>query len=239
MTTADTAQLLPQLRASPLFAGIADDVLLDLLPHLHRHTWGKRQQIMPATQTAKRFYLLTAGRVRIEAEHPESGRAITLCLLGPGDGHNLVTLLDGKAETVMAETLDETTALYAPLDLWRQWLDDYPDLRHAAMRYAAARLRGLHELAEDLALHDTSARLAHLLLRHLDNEPNLDNLVHEDLGRMIGSVRVVVNRLLNRFRHEGIIETEAGQLRVTDLERLLHKAERRISDLCHGNDRTP
>lgn len=232
MRTADAQTLLSHLRESKLFAELPNDVLSSFLPYLQKEKWKKRQQVMPAALTRERFYLLTSGRVRIEAEHPGSGRAVTLYLLGAGDGHNLVTLLDGKPQAVMAETLDTTEALYVPLGRCRQWLNDYPVLRQAAMRCAAARLRELAELAEDLALHDTSARLAHLLLRHIDSEesPNglLHGLVHEDIARLIGSVRVVVTRLINRFRHEGIIRTEAGQLRVADLERLLNKTERRL-----------
>jgi CRP-like cAMP-binding protein len=108
----------------------------------------------------------------------------------------------------------------------------YPALHQAATRCAGMRLRELADLVEDLALHDTSARLAHLLLRHLDDNENTDHrlhgLVHEDIARLIGSVRVVVNRLLNRFKHEGIIHTEAGNIRLADLERLQKKAERRL-----------
>lgn len=234
MHTANDLPLLTCLHESPLFAGLSDDVLRAFLPHLHTVHWSKRTQVMPAAHTVERFYLLTAGSVRIEVEHPETGRAITLCLLGPGDGHNLVTLLDGKPQAVMAETLDATEAVYAPLGCWWQWLNDYPPLHQAAMRCAAARLRELAELAEDLALHDTSTRLAHLLLRHIDSEHGpyslLHSLTHDDIARLIGSVRVVVNRLINRFRHEGIIHTEAGKLRVADLERLLKRVEGQLSN---------
>lgn len=232
MHTTNNSQLLTCLREAPLFAGLTNDVLRKLLPHMQLVHWPRRMQVMPAAHTAERFYLLTAGRVRIEAEHPDTGRAVTLFLLAPGNGHNLITLLDGKPHNVLAETLDDTQAVYAPLGRWRQWLNDYPPLRQAAMHCAAVRLRELAELAEDLALHDTSARLALLLLRHIDNEHGphslLYGLVHEDIAHLIGSVRVVVNRLINRFKQEGVIVTESGHIRIADLSALLNKAERHI-----------
>ena len=43
---------------------------------------------------------------------------------------------------------------------------------------------------------------------------------------MIGTVRVVLNRLLGELRRDGIINTESGELRVRNQEKLLLKAER-------------
>ncbi|MBD3813514.1 Crp/Fnr family transcriptional regulator [Halothiobacillus sp.] len=224
--------VIDQLYTSHLFQGMKRTDVQSILAQMHRKHWPRHAQVMPATMTKTNFYILLTGRVRVEAEHPESGRAITLFLLGPGEGHNLITLLDGKPHQVIAETLDEVQALCAPITSWQTWMRTYPALHQAAMRCAGMRLRELADLVEDLALHDTSARLAHLLLRHLDDNENTDHrlhgLVHEDIARLIGSVRVVVNRLLNRFKHEGIIHTEAGNIRLADLERLQEKAERRL-----------
>lgn len=230
--TSDAHSLIDQLKDAHLFQGMARGDLRTILNQMHLKRWPSHAQVMPASETKSHFYLLVRGRVRVEAEHPESGRAITLFLLGPGEGHNLITLLDGKPHRVMAETLDDVSALCAPIARWHSWMHTYPALHDAAMRCAGMRLRELADLAEDLALHDTSARLAHLLLRHLDDTKNPDHrlrgLVHEDLARLIGSVRVVVNRLLNHFKHEGIIRTESGDIHLADLERLQKKAERRM-----------
>jgi hypothetical protein len=55
--------------------------------------------------------------------------------------------------------------------------------------------------------------------------------VHEDIAHLIGTVRVVVNRLINRFKHEGIIYNDKGLVRIMDLEHLLGKADRRVQVL--------
>ena len=159
--------VIDQLYTSHLFQGMKRTDVQSILAQMHRKHWPRHAQVMPATMTKTNFYILLTGRVRVEAEHPESGRAITLFLLGPGEGHNLITLLDGKPHQVIAETLDEVQALCAPITSWQTWMRTYPALHQAAMRCAGMRLRELADLVEDLALHDTSARLAHLLLRHL------------------------------------------------------------------------
>ncbi len=228
--------LLEKLKEAPLTKDLPKDVLAEIiLPHLKPISWAEHSLVMDVSETKKRFFLIASGRVSVEAQHPQNGRSVSLFLLGPGEGHNLVTLLDGQPHEVLAESLDEVEAVHAPLTLWRQWLNDYPPMRQAAMRCAARRLRELAEFNEDLALHDTTTRLAHLLLLHLENEPTVDGapprlqgLSHGDIARLIGSTRVVITRLIGRFRREGILHAGNGVLRIADLERLLQKAERRF-----------
>jgi CRP/FNR family transcriptional regulator len=81
-------------------------------------------------------------------------------------------------------------------------------------------------------------RLAHLILRYFDGvgeaepaHPNLiQDLPNEELAQMIGTVRVVVNRLLNELKREGIVDTQGGELHLLNLEKLLRKAEQHVSD---------
>jgi len=220
--------LVSQLAQSPLLANLSPEIIEGFLPFLRLDRWDKRTMVMPGAQTAERFYLILSGRVRVEIQHPDNGRAVTLFLLAQGDCHNIVTLLDNSPHNIHAESLDAVEAVSAPIDRWQAWIEAHPELRRAVYHRTAAYMRKLADLAEDLALHDTSTRLAHLLLRHIDKgEASLiHDLAHEDLAHLIGSVRVVVNRVINQFKREGIVHTEAGSMHVTDLERLLQKTER-------------
>ena len=47
------------------------------------------------------------------------------------------------------------------------------------------------------------------------------NLLHEELAYMIGTVRVIVNRLLDECCNEGLIEISGGEIQVNNLENLL------------------
>ncbi len=223
-----------RLQTVPLFTAI-DSVDLELIAsQLRLQHWPRHQLVMTPEATINRYYVILSGRVKVSVQDPDSGRELILHLLRAGDGHDLIPLLDGKPHQVQALTLDSVEVVSAPLTTWRRWLADYPPLRQALLYYAARQLRELSLLAGDLALHDTSTRLAHLLLRNLadtdtgDDHP-LGDLVHEELAQLIGSVRIVVNRAINRFKHEGIIHTAAGQLRISNMERLLQKAETRFA----------
>ncbi len=221
------------LQRSPLFAGLRGPALAEIADALATETWSRKRQIVGPSQTAKRFRIIVRGRVKITRCNSHEGRELTLWLLGPGDGFDIVSLLDGEPHAISAWALDDVTILSAPAGLFRGWLERFDPLRLAFHRYAAGKLRELSELASDLALHDTSARLAHLLLRHIDtsgrsDRPHIDpmlDLPREELASMIGTVRVVVSRLISDMARDGVLSVHNGALRIESLKRLLRRAD--------------
>jgi CRP/FNR family transcriptional regulator, cyclic AMP receptor protein len=224
------------LRASPLFKGLEEEAMCHIIDALKSEQWPKHRVVMTPEDTMHRFYLLVKGRVKVVNQNPKTGRMITLFLLGPGDGFNVISLLGGQRHELTVETLDDVEALSAPVEQWIKWLGTYPALHLAMHRYVISRLHELSELASDLALYDTMTRLVHLILRYFGDSdgdlPNRSNLIkdlpHAELAHMIGTVRVVVNRLLGELRDEGLINTGGGELHVKNLEKLLQKAEHYI-----------
>jgi CRP/FNR family transcriptional regulator, cyclic AMP receptor protein len=222
---------------SPLFAGLSRNVLEEMASALVLESWPQDCQLLGPAMPADRFRVVVRGRVKITSSNGDNGRELTLWLLGPGEGFDVVSLLDGQPHTLCAWTLDDDVAtLSAPTALFREWLERFPPFRGAFHRYIALKLRELTELASDLALHDTMTRLARLLLRHFDpaqRQLTGLNLIHdlpqEELASLIGSVRVVVSRLLAQLKREAVVELHQGALRVADLKRLLRHAQAQIA----------
>jgi len=220
------------LRQSALFSGLAESSIEDIVMRCRRETWKRRRQL-PMEETWQRFHILLSGRVRLSRGNAENGRMITLFLLGPGEPFCIFSLLDGKPHDVMLETLDDVTLLSLPMDEARQWLDEHPEFNRKLLPYLGEQMCSLAGLASDLALHDTETRLARLILRHVDSNtteqhvtPRLINdLSHESLAEMIGSVRVVVNRQLQHWKQEGIVDAHRGHLEVEALQELVRRAE--------------
>lgn len=218
------------LRHSPLFAGVDESTLTRVFGSLGEESWAARRQIMGPGESLKQFRVIVSGRVKIVRSNASSGRELTLWLLGPGDGFDVVSLLDGQPHAVGAWALSPVRTLAAPMAIWQGWLRESRSLDLAAHRYSAAKLREVENLAVDLALHDTSTRLANLLLRHFDGpRPNLlQDLPQQELAAMIGSVRVVVSRVLAHMRAQGVVQLHGGAVRAVDLSRLLARAEHEV-----------
>lgn len=219
------------IAASPLLAGAEPPTVSSIVSSLTEELHPRGKRIMGPAQSQQSFRLIAEGRVKIVRSNSRSGHELTLWLLGPGDGFDIASLLDGKPHAVTAWALDDVRTLTAKTALWRDWLEQSRPLRLAAHRYAGEKLREISDLAGDLALHDTSARLAHLLLRHFAaGEDNLlRDLPQREIASLIGSVRIVVSRLLAEMRRQGIVELHGGAVRSVDLERLLAHAESELT----------
>lgn len=226
-------QAMNVLEKSDLFAGVPRYVLEEIAPALVLETWPRKHQIAGGNDSLQHFRIVVRGRVKITRSNSRDGRELTLWLLGPGDGFDIVSVLDGGPHPASAWALDEVEVFTAPIREFRNWLERFAPLRIAFRRYAARRLRELSELATDLALHDTSARLAHLLLRYVETERGSDRasldpvlqLPQEELAAMIGTVRVVVSRILADMAREGVVSLHHGSLRIESLKRLMRRAE--------------
>ncbi|WP_197530672.1 Crp/Fnr family transcriptional regulator [Bythopirellula polymerisocia] len=187
--------------------------------------------VLDAQQTTTTFFIVVEGRVKLVSRAEANEREITLFLLGPGEAFDVVSLLDKQAHNLTAEALDDVTLLSASADQVRNWISHHPEFNRTFLPYLGRKMSLLSELASDLTLHDTGIRLARLILRHVDpssskHEVNLiNNLSHEELANMIGTVRVVANRQIQNLKRRGIIDARRGHLVVNDLDALVKQCD--------------
>ncbi|MFQ5642602.1 MAG: Crp/Fnr family transcriptional regulator, partial [Thiogranum sp.] len=179
----------------------------------------------------ERFYLLIEGRLEVMRINPQTGRSITLYILGPGDGIDTVTLLNTQPHEVAPVALDDVALISVPIDAARDWIDRHPEFNRNFLPYLGEQMRRMEDLATDLALHDTMTRLARLILRHVapQHPQSADGKFHlkliydlhdEALARMVGSVRQVVNRHLQHWRRQGVLHRHRFHTEVAELESL-------------------
>jgi CRP/FNR family cyclic AMP-dependent transcriptional regulator len=230
------AHCLNALRSSALFAGLSEETRATMLADYRRETWPKGARL-PPKQTTELFTVVTTGRLELTRTSSESGRQMTLFLMEPGDGFDVITLLDGQAHDIDAVALDALEVVTAPIAKVRRWMEANPDFNRGFLPYLGKRIRDLENLSADLVLSETVTRLARLILLQATPPPVplesfdpprlplINTLSDEAMARMIGSVRVVVNRHLQDFKRLGLITTSHGKLIVTDLEKLREHCE--------------
>lgn len=224
------------LRQSPLFSSL-DDALLTNMLEIFRYETRKRSDIaISPKQASDRLYLIISGRAKVSVYNSDSGREHILFLIGPGDGFDLISLLDGEWHNAVATALDDMEVLYTTVHQAREWINQHPDFNKAFLPYLGKQMHGLVDQVIDLSLYDTEVRLARLILRHLApvNLPNnihlINDLSQETLASMIGSVRVVVTRHLQKWKQKEVISNSRGNWSVLDLPALLKKAEQLLRD---------
>ncbi len=223
---ASTAEI---LRSSGLFRDVDDELLGDILHRMHRETWARKRTVA-AEDENKRFHVILSGRLQVVQINEETGRIVTLFLLAPGDAFDILQLLTGTPCEGTFVARDDLDLLTLPVDEMREWISAHPEINRNFLPYLGQQIRNLTHLAGDLALHDTETRLAHLIMRHVDDEAAdhhhlklINDLSHEVLAEMIGSVRAVVNRQLQHWRKQGIVSLDHGHIHIEKLQALLNR----------------
>ena len=181
--------------------------------------------------TERFFYFILSGKIKISQINFETSKEQILYLLGSGDMFDVAALLDGKGSDYLIEVIEAGEIVEVPIADVRELLSKEPSFQRFFFPYIAKQLRSMEELAVDLSLYDVYQRLIRLFAKYVDanaKHPKLgiiENLSHEELASMVGSVRKVVNRALQKLKKDGIIDVSRKQIKLLDLQKLLQKIE--------------
>jgi len=184
---------------------------------------------LSSSDTQNYFYFVMEGKIKIYQVDLESAKEQTLYLLSRGDMFDVATLLDGQESYHLSEVLEEATLVQVPLQDVQQMILEDVKFRQYFYSYLAQQLRGMEELAVSLSFYDVYQRVIQLFARFTETKDGknqlrvIDNLRHEDLASMVGSVRKVVNRSLQRLKADGIIEISRKKIHLKNFQKLIDK----------------
>jgi CRP/FNR family transcriptional regulator, cyclic AMP receptor protein len=165
--------------------------------------------------------VILTGRVRISVTS-ETGKEVTLAVLGAHDMLGEISMLDGDACSADATALEDCVLLTLERNRFIELLHSNAALCQQLMVVLCRRLRHSNATLEDMTSLDLPTRLAKLLL-HLvrDCGTRTENgvriglkLSQTDLATLIGASRAKVNRQLRKWEGDGILRTERGRLMI-------------------------
>ena len=215
------------LKETLLFKQMDNELFEEALSHLFPLCLPKKTIIEPY-QTQKYIFIIVKGRVKVSQTNHE-GREYIISLLATGDLFDIITFLDEKQHEVIVETIDETVLLKTNIEFAKKWLEIHPEVYKNLLTYLAKQMRELEENAVNLSLYDTMTRLSKLILKNTDNDginvKNIDDLSHETIAKMIGSVRKVVNLNIQKLKREEVINYSNRKLTIKNLKKLIKIAE--------------
>jgi CRP-like cAMP-binding protein len=223
------------LKKSPIFSEVEDNVLHEILKMFHSKKYLKDDYPLTSESTLHNIYVIISGRVEISKINFDTDREYIIDILGPGDIYDVICLLDKKEHDIIATALDDLEVLAAPIEIAREWLYTQPDFNKALLPYLGKQLRYFEESASDLVLYDTWTRLVKLILRNTDNHTGkltlINNLSHEQIAKMIGSVRNVVNRHIQDLKNSQLLSVKRKSLEINNIQKLMEEFKRRNSFL--------
>ncbi len=208
---------------------------LDQVTSIRRFASG--QTIFSEGDTAKGFYILLSGRVKIYKLSLE-GKEQILHLFGPGEPFGEVPVFAGEQFPAHAQAMQDSSMLFLSRDSLLQLLRHDPSLGLNMLAVLSRRLRDFTRLIEDLALKEIPQRLSTYILhrlslqgQHQGSSLKLD-ISKGTLANILGTSQETLSRTFNKLSKEGILEVQKNTILIKDSALLnqLSNGEFRLGD---------
>ena len=173
------------------------------------------------------LYIIAAGRVRI-FKSSASGREQVLAVNGPGEAVAELPVFDGGNYPASVLALEATEIAFIAQQEFRGFCLEHPEVALKMLAAVGARLRRLVGIIEELSFTTVRQRLVAVLLKLAEGSGRktarglLVELpgTHLELAHQLGTVRELISRNLQRLQAEGLLEVDARQALVRDVEGL-------------------
>ncbi len=215
----DVAARRAALGNCPLFKTLAPADLDVVLSQATLRRVARNSIIVRRGDLSTGMAIILVGHVRISVTS-ESGKEVTLAVLGPQDVLGEMSVLDGEECSADATAAEDCVLLTVERERLIRLLRSNADLCLQVMAALCGRLRRTNALLEDMTSLDLPSRLAKLLLR-LAHDYGVASthgtriglkLSQKDLGTLAGGSREKVNRQLRRWEEDGVIHKIDGHV---------------------------
>ncbi len=212
---------------SDLFKHVTHNSLNQLLEISAAQNWPKKTCILDTSHTLYTFHILITGKIKVYHFDSSNDRLLTLFLLQDNDVFDIFSLMGCGTHKVYYEALEKSEVLCIQVPKMKEWMKENPLVHKSFLAYTARKMNILERYIINVALEDIPTRLARLLYNNMDESSSQYNsicgLSHVELGALIGTTRAVVNRHIQNFKEEGILEVSRRQITITNLELLKEK----------------
>jgi CRP/FNR family transcriptional regulator, cyclic AMP receptor protein len=221
-----SAPKLFSLKQSEIFESLNAVEMARLLGIFEEMTLPKHHVIYSPGAACDAIYFIEEGRVRLTRLSPE-GKTVILALLGPGDLIGDAAWEVGEHDSY-AETLEESTIYQISREAFQRLIKENPEFGIRLIQVLGGRLRQAQARIEDLVFRQVPSRVARLLLSLAENHGRVTPkgirvefpLTHQEIADLVGSSRVTVTQILNRFRTSHWINIESKRVTINNVPAL-------------------
>jgi len=204
------------LAINPLFAGLEEFYIDDLLKIGDMRSWPRGSQVICEGDYGEAVYFIVSGRAKVTL-YSEQGREIVLAVLKSCDMFGEMSIMDEKPRSANVETVKDLLCLVIKKEAFLQYLSIHHRVYATMFSYLTGRLRDATRKIGGLALLDVCGRIAHTLIGMAkvsgdEQIVEIERPTHEELAAMIGSSREVVSRALKKMSGEGYIKIEKKRI---------------------------
>ncbi|MCU0486929.1 MAG: Crp/Fnr family transcriptional regulator [Anaerolineales bacterium] len=206
----EPAILLDEIGKIPLFQGVAQNQLEELLKAAHQKQIQAGEFFFLQDDPAERMYVLLEGRVKLSQAGPE-GEQVLIRVITPVSLFALVAITTASSYLVAAQAAEHSLALYWTRQELMEFVLRTPQVAQNAMRIMAERLQEIQERFRQVTTERVERRLVHTLFRlaaqagkQVDEGVLIDlTLTRQDLAEMSGTTLYTASRILSSWEKQG------------------------------------
>jgi CRP/FNR family transcriptional regulator len=187
----------------------------------------KGEYIFFEGESGDKFFIIKDGQVKL-TKMIKNGDEQILNIFSSNDIIAEIVAFDKGNYPASAITMTDTTVIVFDQSELENLILKHPSIGIKLLREMSGRLRKAQKNVRDLALKDSSARVAGLLifLSEKYGKTQNDNVVldisltQQELASMIGSSRETVSRVLGQFESEDLIKTSRKKIVIYKLDKI-------------------
>src|SRR6516164_1646242 len=207
------------LKMNPMFADLGADELQRLSNLCHTQHLENGEMLFQKGDRGDALFGVRRGQIRIETGASDGSR-LTLNFMGPGDLFGEVAVLDGQNRTADAAAGEASELFVLRREDFIGFLEREPKVAIKIIMLLCQRIRWQSERMEESVLHPLPVRLARRLVALAADFGSEVHISQEQLGIFVGAARESVNRQLQAWRKEGILDLQRGRILLQNMSRL-------------------
>jgi len=207
------------LKMNPLFADLGSEELQRIAGLCHTQQLNAGEMLFQKGDEGDALFGVRRGQIRIETGASDGSR-LTLNFLGPGDLFGEVAVLDGQSRTADATAGEPTELFVLRREDFLGHLEREPTVAVKLIALLCQRIRWMSERMEESVLQPLPVRLARRLCALAADFGAEVHISQEQLGVFVGAARESVNRQLQSWRKDGILDLHRGRIMLKNMGRL-------------------
>jgi CRP/FNR family transcriptional regulator, cyclic AMP receptor protein len=207
------------LKMNPMFSDLGSDELQRLSNLCHTQHLGVGEVLFQKGDSGDALFGIRRGQIRIETGAADGSR-LTLNFMGPGELFGEVAVLDSQSRTADAAAAEATELFVLRREDFLSFLEREPKVAIKIIQLLCQRIRWQSERMEESVLQPLPIRLARRLCALADDFGSEVHISQEQLGIFVGAARESVNRQLQLWRKDGILDLQRGRILLQNMNKL-------------------
>ena len=209
-----------QLQQIPLFSGLTDPELDEIVAITNKRSYPKNNVIINEGDDTNSLYLIISGKVKVVLSD-EDGKEITISILEPNEYFGELALIDSEPRSARVVTMEQCQFCVINQSDFNLVLENNPGLVRNLLKGLSKRLREANKNIESLALMDVYGRVAGTLLKFAKPDDDgrkviREKLTQKEIANMVGASREMVSRIFKDLTTGGYITVEGGVITIIE-----------------------